>query len=120
MSNRRKIYVQGTSGVRVPFTEVALSPTITKAGVTENPPLHLYDTSGPGSDPAVGLPTLRRHWILERNDVEEYEGRTATARDDGRAAVRRGAAAEQFTGDRLRPLRAKPGRTVTQMHYARR
>ena len=40
MSNRRKIYVQGTSGVRVPFTEVALSPTITKAGVTENAPLH--------------------------------------------------------------------------------
>src|SRR5438270_2585591 len=100
MSNRRKIYVQGTSGVRVPFTEVALSPTITKAGVTENPPLHLYDTSGPGSDPAAGLPPLRRHWILERGDVEEYEGRAATARDDGRAAVRRGSTAEQFPAAR--------------------
>src|SRR3954471_5195482 len=120
MTRRRKIYVQGTRGVRVPFTEVALSPTVTKAGVTETPPLHLYDTSGPGSDPSTGLPPLRRHWILERGDVEEYEGRTASVRDDGRAAARRGAAAEQFTGERLAPLRAKSGRNVTQMHYARR
>src|SRR5437763_14321166 len=112
MSNRRKIYVQGTSGVRVPFTEVALSPTSTKAGTTDNAPVRLYDTSGPGSDPAVGLPPLRRHWILERADVEEYEGREATARDDGRAAVRRGTSAEQFTGARAVPLRAKSGHCV--------
>src|SRR4051812_9197221 len=119
MAMRRKSYVLGTRGVRVPFTEVLLDPTTTKAGTTDNPPIRLYDTSGPGSDPAAGLPPLRRHWILERGDVEEYEGRTANARDDGRAAVRRGTNAEQYTGERSTPLRAKPGRTVTQMHYAR-
>src|SRR5205807_7736875 len=120
MTSRRKIYVEGTRGVRVPFSEVTLSPTVTKTGVHENPPIRLYDTSGPGSDPAAGLPPLRRHWILERGDVEEYEGRTATARDDGRAAGRRGTTVEQFAGDVPRPLRAKAGRTVTQLHYARR
>src|SRR4051812_21959805 len=120
MAMRRKSYVLGTRGVRVPFTEVLLDPTTTKAGTTDNPPVRLYDTSGPGSDPTAGLPPLRRHWILERGDVEEYDGRSATARDDGRAAVRRGTTAEQFAGEPQPVLRAKPGQRVTQMHYARR
>src|SRR3954452_7526034 len=120
MAMRRKTYVQGSRGVRVPSTEVLLDPSVSSMGTEDNPPVRLYDTSGPGSDPAAGLPPLRRHWILERGDVEEYEGRAATARDDGRAAIRRGTTAEQFTGEPCRPVRAQAGRTVTQMHYARR
>src|SRR5881227_3385385 len=119
-ARRRKVYVEAEHGVRVPFTEVLLDPSTSRNGPVDNAPVRLYDTSGPGSDPTVGLPPLRRHWILERGDVEEYAGRTADARDDGRAAVRRGTTAEQFQGERARPLRAKAGRRVTQMHYARR
>jgi phosphomethylpyrimidine synthase len=97
----------------VPFTEVSLTGG--------DDPVRLYDTSGPGSTPTEGLSPLRRPWILGRDDVEEYEGRRSDLRDDGRAAARRGEATpEQFTGARARPLRAKAGRTVSQMHYARR
>ncbi|MGH2720011.1 MAG: phosphomethylpyrimidine synthase ThiC [Actinomycetota bacterium] len=103
----RKVYVQGSRpGVRVPTREVALSGG--------NAPVRLYDTSGPHGDPAVpvdvrqGLPTLRRHWILERGDVEEYPGRTAGFPTGG------------FLGTKPAPLRAQPGRCVTQLHYARR
>ena len=111
---RTKIYVEGTrAGVRVPFTEVSLTGG--------DDPVRLYDTSGPGSTPTEGLSPLRRPWILGRDDVEEYEGRRTDLRDDGRAAVRRGEATpEQFTGARARPVRAKAGRNVSQMHYARR
>jgi phosphomethylpyrimidine synthase len=104
MATRRKVYVEG-----VPFTEVNL---------TNGASIHLYDTSGPGSEPTAGLPALRREWILARGDVEEYDGRRPTPRDDGRAAARR------TNGDGARAaapvLRARPGRTVTQLHYARR
>src|SRR3989442_5907694 len=102
--SRRKVYVQGPHGVRVPFTEVVLT-------APDEPPVRLYDTSGPGSDPAVGLPALRAGWIRARDDVEVYEGRRAGLRDDGRAAVRRGRAAEDFSGEWRPPLRARPGRT---------
>ncbi|HLK13250.1 MAG TPA: phosphomethylpyrimidine synthase ThiC, partial [Fimbriimonadaceae bacterium] len=98
--------------IRVPFTEVHL------AG--DNPPIRIYDTSGPGSDPRVGLPPLRRPWILAREDVDEYHGRAADPRDDGRAAVRSGPSTSVFAGERRPPLRARAGRTVTQLHYARR
>jgi len=108
-SARRKVYVEGRSGVRVPFTEVRLA--------TPNPPVHLYDTSGPGSDPAEGLPPLRRPWILGRGDVEAYQGRQAQPRDDGRSAARAGAPPALFP---KQPLRAAAGKAVTQMHYARR
>jgi phosphomethylpyrimidine synthase len=106
MATRRKIHVEG-----VPFTEVALS---------DGSAIRLYDTSGPGSDPTVGLPPLRRDWIVGRGDVEEYDGRRPTPRDDGRAAARNGATAVAPTAAAGRVLRAKPGRTVTQLHYARR
>ena len=101
MAARRKVYVDG-----VPFTEVSL---------TDGSSIRLYDTSGPGSEPAAGLPPLRRDWILARGDVEEYDGRRPNPRDDGRAAARNGS-------DPMAPtkvLRAKPGRAVTQLHYAR-
>src|ERR687898_578075 len=116
MATRRKTYVAGSrTDVRVPFCEVALDPP--------NEPVRLYDTSGPGSDPYVGLEPQRAGWIHERGDVEHYPGRVATLRDDGRASERAGApGAERFPGegaDRPR-LRASFGRTVTQLHYARR
>jgi phosphomethylpyrimidine synthase len=115
---RQKIYVEGERpDIRVPFTAVALADS---PEGTSNPPVRLYDTSGPGSDPHRGLPPLRRAWIRERGDVETYEGRSPRLRDDGRRAERDGAASRPFEGDLRPPLRAAPGRRVTQMHYARR
>jgi phosphomethylpyrimidine synthase len=116
MGKRRKAYLEGTrADVRVPVCEVELDPP--------NEAVRLYDTSGPGSDPHEGLEPLRAGWIHERGDVEHYAGRVAGLRDDGRASFRAGrSAAEPFPGagaDRPR-LRAAAGRTVTQMHYARR
>ncbi|HEX2118022.1 MAG TPA: phosphomethylpyrimidine synthase ThiC [Acidimicrobiales bacterium] len=103
MAVRRKVYVEG-----VPFTEVTLS---------DGSSIRLYDASGPGSDPAAGLPPFRRDWILGRGDVEQYDGRRPTARDDGRAAARRNGDPAKASG---RVLRAAPGQTVTQLHYARK
>ncbi|MGH9028055.1 MAG: phosphomethylpyrimidine synthase ThiC [Acidimicrobiales bacterium] len=117
---RRKVYVDGPSGVRVPFAEVSLADSPGRNGPVPNEPLRLYDTSGPGSEAEVGLAPLRLEWILGRDDVSEYEGRSRTVRDDGRAAVRRGGSAERFPGVTRRPLRSRGGRPVTQMHYARR
>ncbi|NUP91045.1 MAG: phosphomethylpyrimidine synthase ThiC [Candidatus Sumerlaeia bacterium] len=115
--NSRKVYVQGTlhPGVRVPMREVALSPVRTARGEEPNAPVTLYDTSGPYTDPEAeidlrqGLPAIRREWILSRGDVEECE--PTGARAPGRA---------DMGGPERRPLRAKSGRRVTQMHLARR
>jgi phosphomethylpyrimidine synthase len=112
MGSRSKTYVGG-----VPFQEIALADA---PDGTPNPPIRLYDTSGPGSDPAVGLPPLRAEWVGARGDVETYAGRPVDLRDDGRVAVRRSARAEQFGGARRPPLRATAGSCVTQLHYARR
>ncbi|MEJ5256574.1 MAG: phosphomethylpyrimidine synthase ThiC [Acidimicrobiales bacterium] len=103
-----KVYLDG-----VPFKRVDL---------TDGTSVLLYDTSGPGSDPAVGLPALRLPWIEARGDVQSYEGRPVTPRDDGRVTERRGSGASDVSWPRQTrpPLRAKPGRRVTQMHYARR
>jgi phosphomethylpyrimidine synthase len=116
----RKVYAQGQRpDIRVPFREVTLTPTAGRLGQEENPPIRLYDTSGPYTDPQVsldvrqGLSPLRRNWILERGDVEEYHGSaepTSNGRGNGRQAL---------PGLMRRPLRAKAGRNVTQMHYAR-
>src|SRR5918994_7317051 len=116
MGSRRKTYVEGPRpDVRVPCTEVALEPP--------HEPVRLYDTSGPGSDPRDGLAALRAAWIHERDDVEHYQGRVATLRDDGRASYRAGgppADPSPGPGADGPRLRARPGHTVTQMHYARR
>ena len=77
---RKKVYVDGRGGVRVPFSEVGLTGG--------EPPMKLYDTSGPGADANVGLQPLRDRWIRARDDVEDYAGRAPTRRDDGRAALR--------------------------------
>jgi len=103
---RTKVYVDG-----VPFQEVAL---------TNGDRVRLYDTSGPGSDPAAGLPPLREPWIERRGDVEPYEGRSRSLRDDGRAAARRGEPPAAWRGAHRPPLRARAGEVPTQLHYARR
>ena len=109
---REKVYETGSRpDVRVPFTQVNLTEP--------EPPFLLYDTSGPGSNPSVGLPPLRLEWITERGDITEIEGRTGDLRDDGRRAVRDGAASDPFMGERRPVLRAQ-GAAVTQMAYARR
>ena len=135
LPNSRKVYVEGTQGgVRVPFREIVQNVTKNFDGrVEENPPVRVYDTSGVWGDPEVecdvseGLFPLRREWIVNRDDVEEYEGRTVQPEDNGYLTVgaeeyARGkdkGRLEEFPGLRRAPLRAKSGRRVTQMHYAR-
>jgi len=122
----QKIYVDGAQpGVRVAMREISLSPTRSTNGERAEPnaSMVVYDTSGPYTDPAVavdiraGVPALRRAWILGRNDVEELPDITSEygklrARDPKLAALR-------FKHIR-KPLRAKAGTNVTQLHYARK
>ncbi|MDQ6947618.1 MAG: phosphomethylpyrimidine synthase ThiC, partial [Actinomycetota bacterium] len=113
-----KVYVGGRRpDVQVPFREVHLHDS---PGDRPNQPVRLYDTSGPGSDPEVGLPAHRSPWIEARGDTEITAGRQPTLRDDGRAAARAGTPGPAFEGRTHRIRRAVPGRTVTQLHYARR
>ncbi|HUC15205.1 MAG TPA: phosphomethylpyrimidine synthase ThiC, partial [Acidimicrobiales bacterium] len=111
---RRKVSKNGPQGVEVPFQEVTIDGG---AGA-----VYLYDTSGPSPDgPPTGLPALRARWVEERGDTGEVEGRARQPRDDGRAALRRQLLAEPAALPTARPpRRALPGKTVTQMHYARR
>src|SRR5213596_45547 len=116
MSRSRKIYLAGSrSDVRVPMREVALSGG--------EPPLVLYDTSGPYTDPDTrtdikrGLPPLRLPWVRGRGDVEELPGPTSQYRRQRDEDPLLGGV--RFASVR-RPLRARPGKVVTQMHYARR
>ena len=122
--NRRSIHVEGPHGIRVPVVEVLLADSPGPDGPVPNEPVRLYDTSGPGSVPAEGLPPLRLDWIGGRGDVEATEGRPVNRRDDGRAAVRRaaddGEAPVTVPGGGRPVLRAAAGRNVTQLHYARR
>ncbi|WP_424977050.1 phosphomethylpyrimidine synthase ThiC [Leisingera sp. S232] len=114
----RKIYVSGERfpDIRVPMREISTHPTAGEA------PLPVYDSSGPYTDPAVltdirqGLPGLRRQWILDRGDVEEYDGRDVQPEDNGFAS---GARLVPEFPVKPRPLRAKDGKAVTQLAYAR-
>src|SRR5882724_7109154 len=135
LPNSRRIYIESTqSGVRVPFREIGQNPTRNfKNELEENPPVRVYDTSGPYGDPSAptdvreGLAPMRRGWIVGRGDVEEYEGRTIQPIDDGyltfdaanQAREREKGRLEDFPALRRTPLRAKKGACVTQMHYAR-
>jgi phosphomethylpyrimidine synthase len=122
--NSRKIYIAGSRpDLRVPMREVQLTPAGTGGGVEDNPPVALYDTSGPFSDPQAaidlraGLAPLRRPWIEERGDtgrLPAFSSRHANERlRDGKTSGLR------FPAVPL-PRRASAGRTVTQLHYARR
>ncbi|MEL7208322.1 MAG: phosphomethylpyrimidine synthase ThiC, partial [Actinomycetota bacterium] len=117
---RRKIHRPGSrEDIQVPFTEVTLSDSPGPDGPVANDPVLLYDTSGPGAEPTSGLPRLRERWIVERGDTEVGQGRAVRLRDDGRAASRSGEAPPMMDAPTPDPRRARPGRTVTQMHYAR-
>ncbi|REK55312.1 MAG: phosphomethylpyrimidine synthase ThiC [Thermobacillus sp.] len=125
----RKVYLTGSRpDLRVPMREVALAPSRTPQGETPNDPVLLYDTSGPYTDPEAGidirrgLNPLRGTWIAERGDTEAYEGRAERPEDNGWRTPEQAerAGIERFPGPPRRPLRAKPGRAVTQMHYARK
>jgi phosphomethylpyrimidine synthase len=136
LPNSRRVYINGKHPrVRVPFREITQTPTRNFDGtIIDNPDVRVYDTSGPWGDPSLdcevtqGLPALRREWILERGDVEEYQGREPKPIDDGyltfdaanRARVKDVGKLEDFPALRRSPLKAKPGSCVTQLHYARK
>ena len=115
----RKVFEAGRihPQVRVPMREITLHPS---AG---EPPLIVYDSSGPYTDPAVridierGLPRLREEWILGRGDVAAGEGRAVRPEDNGLTAS--GANAAPAFPVRRQPLKARGGAAVTQIAYAR-
>ncbi|OQW48533.1 MAG: phosphomethylpyrimidine synthase ThiC [Proteobacteria bacterium SG_bin6] len=118
----RKVHLPapGSHGVQVAMREILLEPS------SGEPPLRVYDTSGPYTDPdalidiAAGLAPLRRDWIRARGDVEDYQGRAVRPEDNGQLGPDRSGGVPQFPHTVRRPLRAKPGANVSQMHYARR
>jgi len=124
----KKVYVEGSRpDILVPMREIALSPTTCSFGNEENAPIRVYDTSGPYTDPAYqvditkGLPALRNAWIQERGDVEAYEGRSIKPEDNGFRHVDDPRIQENVFPELARkPLRAKKGKNVTQLHYARK
>ncbi|WP_461201230.1 phosphomethylpyrimidine synthase ThiC [Anoxybacillus sp. TBDG-1] len=107
----KKVYVRGTrEDILVPMREIQLTRTKTETNISDNEPIRVYDTSGPYTDPQFepnihqGLPKLREKWIEERGDVEQYK-------------------TQPFNTNlpfQCRRFRAKKGKTVTQMHYAKR
>src|SRR6266545_2362992 len=135
--------------IRVPFREISLAATKTMSGEIEvNEPVRVYDTSGPWGDPDFhgnveqGLPPWRAKWIRDRGDVEECEGRKVQPIDDGWLSEKHAGLAAQrstsnvqrptFNGEKgnlstlnyqpstsRKPLRAKLGKVVTQLAYAR-
>jgi len=113
----KKIHV-GPLGVAM--REISLEPGSGEA------PVRVYDTSGPYTDPdalidiQAGLPQLRREWQLARGDVEEYQGRAIKPEDNGLKGPDRSAGVPAFPNVVTRPLRAKAGANLSQMHYARR
>jgi phosphomethylpyrimidine synthase len=119
----RKVYVEGSRpDIRVPFREISLSDTPSAFGAEKNPPVVVYDTSGPYTDPTIsidirnGLPALRSKWIEERNDTEQLDGPTSAFGQQRKVDPE--LAEMRFNLTRL-PRRAKPGKNVSQMHYAR-
>lgn len=124
----KKVYVQGNRpDLQVPMREIELSPTSGSFGEEDNPPVRVYDTSGPYTDPSYkvdltkGLPAIRSAWIQERGDVEYYEGRQIKPEDNGyRDEHDPRANHKVFPGLDRKPLRAKKGKNVTQLHYAKK
>lgn len=124
LPNSRKIYVPGSSAdIRVPMREISQQPTHSDQGVIDNPPVWVYDTSGPYTDPDAnidvrrGLSPLREQWIEARGDTEILPGPSSIAGRDRRADVN----VEHLRFGAANTIRrAKVGANVSQMHYARR
>ncbi|MBK6395461.1 MAG: phosphomethylpyrimidine synthase ThiC [Betaproteobacteria bacterium] len=124
LPSSRKIHVQGSrTDLRVPMREISQADTPASFGAEKNPPIVVYDTSGPYTDPDAridirrGLPALRAGWIDERGDTVELDGPTSAY---GRARLADPALAGMRFDLHRKPRRAKPGANVSQMHYARR
>ncbi|MFZ5748693.1 MAG: phosphomethylpyrimidine synthase ThiC [Pseudomonadota bacterium] len=113
----RKVHV---GPLNVAMREIDLEPS------SGEPPLRVYDTSGPYTDPnaridiMAGLPELRAPWIRARGDVEEVAQRAVKPEDNGQLGPDRSGGVQPFPNVRKTVLRARPGRNVSQMHYARR
>ena len=123
LPNSRKIYVSGSRpDIRVPMREISQSDTPASFGAEKNPPVYVYDTSGPYTDPSVkidirsGLAAVRAAWIAERNDTEELPGPTSQY---GTERLNDPKLAELRFNLHRKPRRAIAGKNVTQMHYAR-
>lgn len=122
----RKVYVQGSrADIQVPFREISLTDTPTglaQDGLEKNEPILVYDTSGVYTDPDVkidlnqGLPKLRQGWISERDDTEQLDGLTS---EFGRERLKDIRTETIRFAHITNPRRAKTGKNVTQMHYAR-
>jgi len=123
LPNSRKVYIQGSRpDIQVPMREISQSDTPASFGFETNPPIYVYDTSGPYTDPNAqidirsGLATVRANWITERNDTDELSGPSSAY---GVERLHDPKCAElRFNLKRL-PRRAREGKNVSQMHYAR-
>ncbi len=122
----RKVYINGAQpGVQVPMREISLTPTRSMNGgaPTPNEPITIYDTSGPYTDPSVtidvrtGLAPLRRPWVLSRQDVDQLPD---VSSQYGRLRATDPKLADLRFQHIRKPLRAKSGKNVTQLHYARK
>ncbi len=120
----RKAYVEGSrADLRVPMREISQTDTPAAFGAEKNPPVYVYDTSGPYTDPQAkidircGLAALRERWIEERGDTELLAGPTSRYGQERLADPK---LAELRFDLKRRPRRARAGKNVTQMHYARR
>jgi len=120
----RKIHVPGSRpDIRVPMRQVEQADTPASFGSEKNPPITVYDTSGPYTDPDAtidlmrGLPALRDAWIEERGDTEQLPGPSSEFGRDRQSSPE----LAQLRFEHIRPpRRARTGANVTQMHYARR
>lgn len=122
----KKVYVQGSRpDIAVPFREISLTDTPTglaQGGLEKNEPILVYDTSGVYTDPNVqidlnkGLPHVRQSWILERDDSEELSGLTSQF---GRERLKDIRTQNIRFAHISKPRRAKLGKNITQMHYAK-
>ena len=119
----QKIYIQGSRpDIQVPFREISLTETPTGLGGEYNPPVMVYDTSGVYTDPNVkidlnqGLPNVRESWIEERNDTERLDTLSSSFGQERLKDIR---TADIRFAHIQKPRRAKAGKNVSQMHYAR-
>jgi len=123
LPNSHKVYVQGSRpDIQVPMREITQDETPASMGAEVNPPVYVYDCSGPYTDPAVqidirsGLAEMRAGWIAERDDTEALPRLSS---DFGQQRLNDPELASMRFNLTHTPRRAKPGKNVTQMHYAR-
>ncbi|MEY3969672.1 MAG: Phosphomethylpyrimidine synthase [Pseudomonadota bacterium] len=124
LPNSQKVYITGSrADIRVPMREITQDDTPVMMGAEKNPPIYVYDTSGPYTDPTVkidirsGLAPIRQAWIEERNDTELLSGPTSRFGQERLADPK--LAQLRFNLHR-QPRRAKSGQNVSQMHYAKK